>query len=92
MNGKSIVCSSHSHLRIPIEISIACSGRSHQLRLSIAKSSQPGLQLVKEQVDDGRGEECQHLRDNQSADNGDAKRATQLRTGTVTEGKWESAE
>jgi hypothetical protein len=43
-----------------------------------ADALEPGLEAVHIDVDDGRGEEREHLADDEAADDGDAEGATKL--------------
>src|SRR5258707_8190699 len=57
-----------------------------------AASLQPGLNAVHVNVNDGRGEEGEHLAEYQSANDGDTKRTAQLRANASAKGKRKSTE
>src|SRR6266436_5731862 len=57
-----------------------------------ATSLQPGLNAIHINVNDRRGEECEHLAEDQSADDGDTQGTAQLRANASAKSKRESAE
>jgi hypothetical protein len=52
-----------------------------------ADALEPGLKAVHVDVDDGRGEEREHLADDEAADDGDAERAAELGADAGAEGE-----
>jgi hypothetical protein len=57
-----------------------------------AGAANPGLQAVHIEIDDGSGEESEHLADDQSSDDGDAERLAKFGAGAAADGEWNGAE
>ena len=51
-------------------------------RRDLTSATEPPMQLIEQQINNGRGVERQQLRYDESTDNGNAERAPQLRTWT----------
>jgi hypothetical protein len=68
------------------------SRRFFQFRADSVQLHDAPLQAVEEKVDYRGGEEGQHLRDDQSADDGDAQRLAQLRADAHADGQRKPAE
>jgi len=67
-------------------------GRFLELLPNPAQLHELPLQAVEEEVDDRGGEEGEHLRDDEAADDGNAKRLAQFRAYAHADGQREAAE
>ena len=57
-----------------------------------ARAVNPGLQAVHVEIDDGSGEEREHLADDEATDDGDAEWLAKFGAGAAADGEWNCAE